>query len=278
MLSQPLRWDSGRRWDTPGLRWDSTVPSPPKPKPARRSPRRHPINPNPNQPMPTFKYNVAPKAAGGFTTRAVRGTAASQAVLLAAIAAETGVTAQQAENVIKAFFQKVLACAAGCDWSPEMFGLINFRPTSGGSSPAPDGFHSADDINADVSISFTAETIRQWRATLALESMGEVGKVTPVVDAVIRQSDGQPDKYTAGGLIQVRGDHMDFDRTDVTQGVFFKPGAGAEVRATEYGAVEPQSVIVLVPAALSGALTVRVATYINGSVRSYTYTNPLTTP
>ena len=53
--------------------------------------------------------------------------------------------------------------------------------------------------------------------------------------------------------------------------------AAAEVRATEYGAVLPQSVVVLVPGTLSGDLSVRVASFINGSVRSVTYTNLIKT-
>ena len=226
----------------------------------------------------TFQYTVAPKSTGGFTCRAVRRAPADQTALVSSIAAENNITPEQALGAITGFFNKVLLCAAGCDWSPEMFGMITFRPTSGGTSPLPDGFHSADDINADVSISFTAETIRQWRTTLTLESLGEVGKITPVIDTIIRQSDMAVDKYTALGLCQARGDRMNLDPADTDQGIFLKPGAGAEVRVTDYAAITPQSIVFLVPTGLTGALTVRVATFINGSVRSYTYTNPLTTP
>lgn len=228
--------------------------------------------------MPTFKYHVAPKSTGGFTTRAVKGVAANQTALVAEIATQAGITPEQATAAITGFFNKVLQCAAGCDWSPEMFGLINFRPTSGGTNPMPDGFHNADDINADVSISFTAEAIRQWRATLTLESLGEVGKLTPVIESIIRQSDKAVDKYNALGLCQVRGDHVNLDPADMTQGVFLKAGAAAEVRVAEYASITPQSIVFLVPAGLSGPLNVRIAVFINGSVRSYTYTNVLTTP
>lgn len=274
-------WDSpSATWDSPtGPTWDANTPTPQpkKKKPFRRAPRPELQPTHPNT-MSTFKYNVAPKSSGGFTTRAVRGTPEDATEILAYIAAQAAITPAQAEAALRAFFAKVLACSGECDWSPDFLGLISFRPTSGGSSPAPDGFHNADDLNADVALSFTAETIRQWRATLTLESLGEVGKITPVIDSIIRQSDKAVDKYTPGGLIELRGDYMNLKPSDVAQGVFLKPGAGAEVRATEYAGITPQSVIILVPAALSGDLTVRIATFINGSVRSYTYTNPLTTP
>lgn len=282
MSSTPQRWDSPAfTWDAPGLTWDSAASAArkSKKKPFRRKAKSHSqLPPTPSTTMPTFKYNVAPLSAGGFTTRAARGNLADEAAILAAIAAEAGITPAQAEAAIKGFFNKVLACSAGCDWSPGMFGLISFRPTSGGSESVPTDFHNADNINADVSLSFSAEAIRDWRATLALESLGEVGRVTPVIETVIRQSDLAVDKYTAGDLIQVRGDYMDLDPADANQGVFFKAGAAAEVRATSYAGIEPSSIIVLVPAALSGPLQVRVATFINGSVRSHTYTNLLTTP
>jgi hypothetical protein len=228
--------------------------------------------------MSTFQYKVAPNSQGGFTTRAARNTAANTTALLAAIGADAGVEPAQAEAVLRAFFAKVLACAGGCEWSPNFLDLVTFRPTSGGSKPLPADFHNAEDIKASAAISFLAPVIESFRAGLTLESLGEVGKVTPEIETVIRQSDMAVDKYTAGGMIQVRGDYLKFDPADVAQGVFFQPGAGAEVRATDYAAIQPQSVIVLVPAGLTGALTVRVATHINGSVRSDTYTNQLTTP
>lgn len=300
-----LHWDAinpftGRpfTWDDPNLRWGDPAyylepgdpgfvpygPPPPAPKPKKKKPFRRAPRPEP-QPEPTttptmstFKYNVAPKSSGGFTTRAVRGNPETSTEILNHVATQAGITTAQAETALRAFFAKILDTSCGCNWSPDFLGILSFRPTSGGSSPTPDGFHNADDINADVALSFTAETIRQWRSTLTLESMGEVGKITPVIETILRQSDLAVDKYTPGGLIELRGDYMNLKPSDTAQGVFFKPAAGAEVRATEYAGITPQSVIVLVPAALSGALTVRIATHINGSVRSHTYTNPLTTP
>lgn len=285
MPATPRAWDSpSLSWDQPGgATWDSDFPEPPKPKPKKKPFRRKakPQNtppPTPTTTMSTFKYNVAPLSSGGFYTRAVRGNPADETALVASIAASAGITPAQTEAAIKGFFNKVLLCAAGCDWSPEMFGMISFRPTSGGSKPQPDDFHDADDINADVAVTFTAETIRQWRSTLTLESMGEVGKVTPVIETIIRQSDKAVDKYTALGLCQMRGDYMNLNPADVTQGIFLKSGTDPEVRVTEYAAITPQSIVFLVPSGLSGPLTVRIAVFINGSVRSFTYTNPITAP
>ena len=223
-----------------------------------------------------FKYNIAPLASGGFYTRAVRGTQADQTAITAHVAAAASITPAQVELAITSFFDRLIACSGGCEWSPELYGCVSFRPTSGGSKPLPTDFHDADDINADIAISLSADKIRAWRATLELESLGEVGKITPLIDSIINQATNAVDTYVPGSLIQLRGDNLRLNQTDLTQGVFFKAGAAAEVRATVYGTMDPGSISVLVPATLSGPLTVRVAAFINGSVRSYTYQNLIT--
>lgn len=276
-MPDPLRWDEPSpvlTWDSPSLTWDGVRPAPPQPpakkKPFHRTPK--PSNPKPPTPtttMSTFKYNIAPLASGGFTTRAVRGALADEAAITAAIAASTGVTPAQVPAVIQAFFDKILLCSAGCDWSPEIYDCISFRSTSGGSKALPTDFHNADDINADIAISLSAAKIRQWRAGLTLESMGEVGLITPVIDSILDITTGQPDKYTVANMIQLRGGDLRFKLSDVTQGTFFRSGNDPEVRATLYGQNEPGVVSAAVPAALTGPLTVRHAAFINGSVRSY---------
>jgi Domain of unknown function (DUF4469) with IG-like fold len=277
-----LTWDSPApiTWDGTSLTWDAAAPGPPPPKPKKkpfhRKPKPNPEPTPPPTPMSTFKYNPAPKSTGGFTTRAALGDGVTQEFLTAEVATATGLTPVQVEAAVKTFLQKILACSTGCGWSNNLYDIVRFRPTSGGSNPQPDGFHNADDINADVAVSFTKDAITAWRAGLTLESMGEVGKVTPIIDTILNQDTGAADHYTPGSLIQLRGDNLKLNKTDVTQGVFFKAGAAAEVRATVYGDIEPTTLTVLVPANLSGPLTVRVAVFINGSVRSFTYTTPIT--
>lgn len=278
-MPTPLTWDSpaGLTYDMPGLTWDMQAPDPPaskpKKKPFRRSPKPNTTPTPPPTHMSTFTYNPAPKSSGGFTTRAAMGDAVTQEFITGEVATATGLTPVQVESAVKTFFQKILACSTTCGWSNNLYDIVRFRPTSGGSSPQPDGFHNADDINADVALSFTKDAIETWRATLTLESLGELGKVTPLIDTILNQDTGAADTYAPGSLIQLRGDNLKLNKADLIQGVFFKAGAAAEVRATVYGDIEPTTLTVLVPASLSGPLTVRVAVFINGSVRSYTYTN-----
>ena len=93
--------------------------------------------------------------------------------------------------------------------------------------------------------------------------------------SVLSQENDAPGK-PPGHKIEFSGHRLDLDKSDVTQGVFFRSGSNAEVRATVYGTITPTSLSVLVPDTLSGPLYVRVANKINGSVRSFTYMDAIT--
>jgi hypothetical protein len=251
---------------------------PAKKKPFHRAAKQPDNNTPQNQTtrtMNTFQYNIVSNPKGGFSSRIVLGDQIVEADLTAQIATAAGVTPAQADTVIKTLLSKLLDAASGCSWSPGLYGGITVRPTTGGSETAPDMFHNADDINANVQIAFTAERIRTWRSALDLESQGQVGFVIPCIDTILCEENGATDHYMPGTLIRLRGDNLKFKKTDLTQGVFFTPASGPEVRATVYGILDPSEATVLVPATLSGPLTVRIATFINGSVRSCTYTHTI---
>jgi hypothetical protein len=263
-------------WYPPGYQ----PPSKLKPKkPFRRTARNqntHDNNTsNPSKAMPTFQYNVAPNSNGGFTTRPVIGTLLTEQAFIERMITLTGLTKEQCESATDAIFDIICACASGCDHATDIRGRFRFRPTSGGSAPAPDGFNNPDEINADVAISLTAAKRDAWRSSLTLESMGEVGKLSPLIDSVLSQENGQADVYVPGTMLVLNGSNLRFDKTDVQQGVFVRSGNNPEVRLTVYGTVTPTSLSVLMPATLTGPQTIRIAAFINGSVRSFTYMTPV---
>lgn len=255
-------------------------PDPSKKKPFHRAPKSatpvQPPNPNQTITMSTFKYHPAPNSKGGYTTRVVLGDPIDQVALAAAMATQLGTTPELVVSTIQLFGEKALECAAGCAWSPNLWNMFSIRPTSGGSSPSADGFHTPVDIKADVAVSIISSKIDTWRSQISLQSMGEVGLVSPVIDSIVNQENGALNKYTAGQMIELRGDHLKLNKVDPLQGVFFTIGAAPEVRATVYGTMDPSSLSVLVPAGTTGSVTVRVAAFINGSIRSFTYMTPLT--
>ena len=289
---RPVRWNEGLRFGNPNLRWVS--PSyllepgdegytPPPPEPARKKRRRTlsvPATTTPTTTTPTamsFKYHPAPKSNGGFTTRVALGPEFDQAAMTAEVAAETGVPADKCPLVFQTYVQKILHRAAnGCCWSSEFLGMLRVQPTSGGSAALPGELDSAEAINADVAFSLITPVRDAWRGTLSVESQGEVGLLTPVIESIVNSQNDTINTYTPGTLIRVRGDRLKFTKTNTNVGLFLKPGAGAEVRCTSYGTINPGEVIALVPATLTGPLTARFVALINGTLRTSTYTTPLT--
>lgn len=264
-------------WFPPGY-----VPpaKPKKKKPFRRKAKTQTSNdisnPNPSTTMSTFKYNVAPNPNGGFTTRPVLGTLVTEQFFIQRMVALTSLTQPQCEAAFDAVFDIICGCTAGCDHATDIRGRLRFRPTSGGSSPTPDGFNNAEEINADAAISLTSAKRDDWRAGLTLESMGEVGKVSSTIDSILSQENGQANVYVPGTMEVLNGDRLAFNKDNVLEGVFVRSGNNAEVRLTVYGTVTPTSLSVFMPANLTGPLTFRHAAFINGSVRSFTYMTPVT--
>ena len=276
----PLTWGTKKKsWGSAGAKWGMKLSPAPRPEKKRRPLHRKPKPQNENQTnniMSTFKFSPAPKSGGGYSARAVFGAILQESTLTAAAAAEAGITAEKVEIVIKSVLNGILAAGADSGHSTELYGLLRFRPTSGGRKDDPADFNTAEDINADIALSFTSNAIAAWRATLNLDNQGTVGKVTPVISTIMNRKNGADNEYTAGDMIELIGDNLRFDESDPDQGVFFAPASGPEVRATVYGRNEPAMVVALVPAGLTGPQTVRIAAFINGSVRSFTYTDTIT--
>ena len=218
-----------------------------------------------------FLYSPMPNPRGGFTTRPVLGKQITEADFDAAVSADTGLPPEQCADVLTHYLRYMLTAVEDSQWSPSLYGLIGLYPTSGGSKPGPEDFHTAADINAGVRIAFSAEAIRQWQQRLGLVSRGLVGKVTPVVTSIISLMNDRANEYTPMHFIEIRGRHLKLDTTDPQQGVFFILPDGTEVRSRLYAGITRLRVIPQVPETLSGPLGVRVASWINGSVRSFLY-------
>lgn len=226
--------------------------------------------------MSTFKFTIIPKAGGGFRTQAVLGEQIDEATLTGAIAAAASITGPQVEIVIKTLFAKLAEAAADNQWSNSLYGTLGMRPTSGGGHTSPDGFQNAAEINADIALTYIAQFIADWQSGLNIENKGTKGLVTPVIATILSEEDGVENHYVAGTMCRAVGTDLRFDKTDPLQGLFIIKPDGSEVRITVYGPINPSEVSFLMPAGITGAVRIRISASIHGSVRSYTYTTPLT--
>jgi len=165
----------------------------------------------------------------------------------------------------------MLTAGATSRWAPELYGHIGLYPTAGGSRPGPDDFHTVEQVQAGLSLTFSRAAIRAWRKGLSLVSQGFTGKVTPRVATILCCTTEQPDVYVPGHMIRVIGGHLKLDHHAPDQGIFYLLEDGTEVRCENYGGSTRQRVLGLVPESVTGPIRVRVATYIYGSVRSTVY-------
>lgn len=253
---------------------------PKKKKPFRRKAKTTAAvnpTPTPTNTMSTFRYNTGPMANGKFTTRAVVGAVINQATLDTNVAALTGVPVDKCPLVFIAYLRQFLTCAQTGGWADEAYEVLRMKPTAGGSQVGPDDFHTPDDINAGVSLSYTSAAIAAFRSTLTLERHEDMGFLTPVIDNIMCTDTDMLDHYVIGGGIRLEGSNLKFSKANVLEGIFAKPAAGAEVRLTTYLSITDTEILAVVPAALSGPLTIRAAAAVNGAtVRSFTYSTPIT--
>src|SRR5207237_3429259 len=102
---------------------------------------------------------------------------------------------------------------------------------------------------------------------------GQRGLMAPQVDSVINLHDGTENTYTSGEIMQINGAHLDFDKADTELGVFYATAAapGTKVRMASYGRISPGEINAIIPAGITGPLTITVVTRISGTLRSTTY-------
>lgn len=90
----------------------------------------------------------------------------------------------------------------------------------------------------------------------------------PIVNSFYDIGSASFDQYTSGGIIRVLGDNLKFDQANPAEGVFLQNG-DTETRLAMYSTVGERQIDALVPAGVTGDLTVIVrAQYTtNGDLR-----------
>lgn len=220
-------------------------------------------------------YTVRPNPRGGYTTRAALSPRVTGDQLDNAVATETGLSPEQCRAVIRAYLRHILAAAASGRWARDLWGMLGFQPRTGGSRPGPGDFHTAEDLNAGVTLAFTAALMREWRATLRITSQGLRGLTLPEMTHMLDTQTRLPGHYRPGGLIEYSGHRLKFDPSDPAQGIFLSMDGSTWTRCDNYGPITPQSGVTVIPPHLHGPLTLRVTALINGSLRSHTHTSTL---
>jgi hypothetical protein len=152
-------------------------------------------------------YVIIPNPTGNkpFRARVKLGAQVEQAELLAATAADAGVTAEVVEKVIKSLFKIIIGHARTGRPIGLILGLFRARPGISGAFATndPDG----TDLKAGFGLGLTTgpEADAALLDDLSVEKVGEEGTVAPEVEAVVLSPGGQIDKYSATAAMRISG-------------------------------------------------------------------------
>lgn len=157
--------------------------------------------------------------------------------------------------------------------------LIGIRLTCGGSFDSTD-FQPTWDSMSMALAGYFGDTGRQLaQDAITFENAGHQGRIVPVFARVSDNWTGTADHYTPGKSILIelanRNAKIAFDRAAGSK-VQFRKADNTIVEASDYGDNRGVRITALVPADVTGPITVILSISINGSIRTAEYASPLT--
>lgn len=259
-----LTWNSGYKWNDPRLQWNGPAP-----------------DESNIMPDNSFCYITRPTASGhNMTTMPkYRGTK-TQEQIYAEVAAKTGSSPAIVAQVVKGLCETIVDDTIAC-WKVEPLGdgLIGFLVGCGGSSPVgtepPSTFA---DMGIDLRGYYGPTGRDRALAAFSAQKVGEQNRVTPVFTEVYDSATKTHNHYASpGSLTIILGNRQPkFDPNASGQFVKFRKADGTFVVASAYPYINGKTIVVSVPAGLTGSLELHLSLELNGSVREGIYPFPLT--
>jgi hypothetical protein len=115
-----------------------------------------------------------------------------------------------------------------------------------------------------------AEVQAAFLSGLPLERTGVDSERAPITELVRNEATNVLNTYTVGDALRITGADLKLDVADPAQGVFFRNATGTEVRATRYLTNTGGTLVVLVPAGLTGPQTLIVRVLFGPNLRQTT--------
>jgi len=177
--------------------------------------------------------------------------------MIADIVNETTLSETDVRAVINALTRRVAAHLSDGNM-PDLEDLASFSISIGEDLSGADATVS-NAVEVRVNAQPAATLINTVRERATLEKVYKATR-QPLVTALYDVASGGENVYTAGNIVRLRGDHLKFDPNANDEGVFFVGGNGSATRIPAYAQAGNRELVFLVPATLSGELTVEVRT------------------
>ena len=211
---------------------------------------------------------------GTFYARVIPGDIITLEQMLPAIVAKTSLSAADVQASITALIDEVIAALAVGD-RPVIDGLVRFAASLSGSFETVEVSLNSDTAHLNV----LAQDDHALAAAVAARTsyVRELSEVkAPLVNSVFDIAGSSYDHYTPGSIVRLKGDNLKFDPTQSDEGVFIHDGS-SETRLTVYSVAGARQIDTLIPAGVSGSLTITVrARYTEtGELRQGSYPRPV---
>lgn len=172
-----------------------------------------------------FHYNAVTRTNGRVTTRVSKQGNVTTAQIVAAAAAETpGLTPEQITAAGTSILRQVILLGARESKDVlRLFGLMSFRPTSGGDFPDLDFQPTPAALNLALSGSVAPDGQTLYESGLDFVRDENIGVKHAIIERVYNATTNSTDRYTSGGGFKISGQDLgNPDLTNVTYGVFLQ--------------------------------------------------------
>lgn len=183
----------------------------PQPKRRRRTSSSEVSQPtNPPSPM-SFQFIIVPNpnnAVRPFRARVKLGPQVDEDELLAAVAADSGVSRADVEKVLQSTSKVTVGFVRQTRPLAHVLGLFRAIPTISGSFATNEP--SADEIKAGVGFSLVVgpDAAEAMTDGLTVEKVGEEGAIKPELENLVLSPGGQTGKYSTTKALKGSGDHF----------------------------------------------------------------------
>ena len=224
-----------------------------------------------------LRYRVRKMGAGtvNYTTRPDLATPLTESEVVDELIQSSAISEGDVRSVLTNLRRILVNAAQQSRPSESLFGLFRMGLSCGGGLGDPESPISIEQLSPSLNLYASAELQNQFRANLAVERTGVDAQRAPNIEFVRNEVNGALNAYTPGDALRISGSDLKLAPGDAGQGVFFKNGTGAEVRANRYLTATDGTLLVLVPSALTGPQTLIVRVKYEDNPRQTTHDTTL---
>ncbi len=225
-----------------------------------------------------FRYRIVKMSIGTapYTTRPEVNSPLTEAEVIRDIEAATSMTIGDVKNALASLRRVLIAAAQSGRSSEVLFDLFRIGLSSGGALDDPEAAVDVDTIDPRMTVYLAASVQKEFRTQVKLERAGMVGDRVPQLEFVRNLATDNVDAYTPGNVLRITGDLLKVDKSDPTQGVFFKSkDDGTEIRMSQYIDNTKGTLTVLIPPDIAGPQQLIVRAKFGSQLRETIYSGIL---